>query len=460
MASFALFLRIQRFERINPASLVALDRTSLPMLIEFSVANFRSFKDRATLSMEAGPDDWLEETHVARVDQRRLVRTAAIYGANAGGKSNFLAAMATFRDFVKNSSKSLQLGDRIPVMPFRLHAESERAPSHFEAVFLHNGTRYRYGFEATPEAITSEWLFSQRDSIRETTLFTREGAQIEMGEAFREGRPVEKLTRPNALFLSVVAQFNGEIAGSIVGWMNQFRNISGIHDQATLGFTLMLLSDPKSAPDYASRILSLVKQADLGIENLHRRELPPDKMASVIPPGIPEAIRTQLLNSTGTGAFTVSTSHRKFGPDGAPIGNVEFDFESEESAGTQKFIALTGPFLHTLNEGSILFVDELEARLHPLLTKALVDLFNGPANRKNAQLIYATHDEGLLDSKRARRDQIWFVEKDHFGASRLYCLDEFKGVRKEAKFSKEYLLGQFGGVPRLGDFEEAVHHGR
>ena len=430
------------------------------MLIEFSVANYRSFRDRATLSLEASPDDWLEESHVVQSGDRRLLRTAAIYGANAGGKSNFLSAMATFRDLVKNSSKSLQLGDRIPVVPFRLQTESERAPSHFEAIFVHNGTRYRYGFEATSEAVTSEWLFSQRDSIRETTLFTREGTRIEVGEAFREGRPVEKLTRPNALFLSVVAQFNGEIAGSIVNWMNQFRNISGISDQATLGFTMLLLSDPQVASTYGPMILDLVKQADMGIEGLHRREASPEKLASIVPFGIPENIRTQILNSTGTGAFTVTTSHLKYGPDEAPVGSVEFDFESEESAGTQKFIALTGPFLHTLTEGSILFVDELEARLHPLLTKALVDLFNGPANRKQAQLIYATHDEGLLDPKRVRRDQVWFAEKDRKGASRLYCLDEFKGVRKEAKFSKEYLLGQFGGVPRLGNLEEVIQHAR
>ena len=430
------------------------------MLIEFSVANYRSFKDRATLSLEASRDDWLEESHVVQTGDHRLLRTAAIYGANAGGKSNFLSAMAAFRDLVKNSSKSLQLGDRIPVVPFRLQTESERAPSHFEAVFVHNGTRYRYGFEATSEAVTSEWLFSQRDSIRETNLFTREGTRIDVGEAFCEGRPVEKLTRPNALFLSVVAQFNGEIAGSIVGWMNQFRNISGIHDQETLGFTVRLLSEPQFAAVYGPMILDLVKQADMGIDGLHRRDASPEKMASIIPAGVPESIRTQILNSIGTGAFMVTTSHRKYGSDEAPVGSVEFDFESEESAGTQKFIALTGPFLRTLIEGSILFVNELEARLHPLLTKALVDLFNGPANRKNAQLIYATHDEGLLDPKWIRRDQVWFAEKDRRGASRLYCLDEFNGVRKEAKFSKEYLLGQFGGVPRLGNLEEAIHHGR
>jgi AAA15 family ATPase/GTPase len=161
-----------------------------------------------------------------------------------------------------------------------------------------------------------------------------------------------------------------------------------------------------------------------------------------------------------SGAFTVKTFHKRFDAFDQPAGLVEFDLLKDESRGTQKFVALTGPFLHTLREGSVLVIDELEARLHPLLTKALVGLFNNPANRKHAQLIFATHGDGLLDPKQIRRDQVWFVEKDAFGASRLYCLDEFKGVRKEAKFAKEYLFGQFGGVPRIGDLQESIGHGR
>ena len=426
------------------------------MFLEFSVANFRSFKDRATLSMEATSDDWLEETHVASVGVRRLARTVAVYGANAGGKSNLLLAMSTFREFLKNSSKNTQLGDRIPVTPFRLHTETERAPSHFEVVFAIDDIRYRYGFEATSEAVTSEWLFSQGDSIRETNLFTREGNRIEVADTFREGRSFEKFTRHNALFLSVVAQFNGETAGKIMGWMLRFKGISGISDQATLEFTVNLMSNS----EYAPLILNLIRQADVGIESLKRMEVSPDQVVASLPKGIPDGLRELFLQSASRGAYSIRTLHRRFDSTGQATDAVEFDFQTEESAGTQKLVAMAGPFLHTLREGSVLFVDELEARLHPLLTKALVGLFNSAANTRNAQLIYATHDEGLLESKRTRRDQVWFVEKDPLGASRLYCLDEFKGVRKESKFSKEYLLGQFGGVPRLGDLEEAIHHGR
>ena len=426
------------------------------MLLQFTVGNFKSFKDKATLSMEATHDDWREDDNVAMTGEKRLVKAAGIYGPNAGGKSNFLVAMAQFRELVKESSKDTQKGELIPVKPFRLHSETESAPTFFEAVFLQKGTRYRYGFEATKEAILSEWLFSQADSIRETRLFTREKDAIEPAEAFREGKGLEERTRSNALFLSVAAQFNGEISGEVMNWMNQFRNISGLDDDGYMEFTSQRLNDV----EYGPLIRELVKQADIGIENLERQDITPDKVQTMIPKGIPDALRELIMQTGKKGAFAVKTFHTRFDANDKPDGMVEFDLASEESSGTKKFVALTGPFLHTLREGSVLFVDELEARLHPLLTKALVGLFNSSANRKNAQLIFATHDEGLLDPQRIRRDQVWFVEKNGFGASRLYCLDEIKGVRKEAKFAKEYLLGQFGGVPRIGDLQEVLTHAR
>jgi hypothetical protein len=205
-------------------------------------------------------------------------------------------------------------------------------------------------------------------------------------------------------------------------------------------------------------IHELARKADVGIERLKPLDFAPEDAVRSLPSEVPDEVRRGLLSGE-LSAFTIKTYHLKYGggrEGGVPV---EFDIKADESAGTQKFIALTGPFLHTLKNGYTLFVDELEARLHPLLTKALVGLFNSSANTKNAQLVFATHDEGLLDPKRIRRDQIWFVEKDDFGASRLYSLAEFKGVRKEAKFAKEYLLGQFGGVPRVGDFEETLTHG-
>jgi AAA15 family ATPase/GTPase len=428
------------------------------MLLQFTVGNFKSFKEKVTLSLEATTDDWREEDNIAHVasPDLRLVKTAAIYGPNAGGKSNFIDAMAQFRSLVLGSSKDSQKGEPIAVTPFRLHIATEKAATFFEVLFLRDGIRYRYGFEATKEAIVSEWLYKQAESIRPTCLFTRENSNIAPGDSFKEGKGLEERTRPNALFLSVVAQFNGSIAGEVVSWIGQFRVITGLYDAGYMPFTAELLSNE----EYGASICELVRQADVGIEDLIREDIDKDQLSERLSKDrkdLPQALR-DLIMQNAPGASIVRTVHQRFDSDNRVVGKVEFDLATEESDGTQQFFALAGPFLHTLNEGSVLVVDELDARLHPLLTRQLVGLFNSSANRKNAQLIFATHDQGLLDQKRIRRDQIWFVEKDAMGASNLFCLDEIKGVRKDANFEKEYLLGQFGGVPHIGDFQKALVH--
>jgi len=200
-----------------------------------------------------------------------------------------------------------------------------------------------------------------------------------------------------------------------------------------------------------------VRQADTGIEDLIRRDIDKDQVIEKIPKEFPDALR-DLIAEGVVGASIVKTVHQRFDSNDLPSGKVEFDLGTEESAGTRQFLAFAGPFLHTLRTGAVLVVDEFDASLHPLLTRQLIGLFNSSANRKNAQLIFATHDEGLLDQRKIRRDQIWFVEKNEKGASSLYCLDEIKSVRKDANFEKEYLLGQFGGVPRVGDLQEAILH--
>lgn len=425
------------------------------MLLQFTVGNFKSFKDKATLSLEATTDDWREDDNVAHIasPDLRLVKAAAIYGANASGKSNLVNAMVQFRRLILNSSKDTQKGEPIPVIPFRLHSATEEAPTFFEALFLRNGIRYRYGFEATREAVVSEWLYKQADSIRETGLFTRENNKIVPGDTFKEGKGLEERTRSNALFLSVVAQFNGSIAGEVMNCINQFRVITGLEDAGYLPFTVKLLGDK----EYGASIRELVRQADVGIEGIIREDIDKEQLSEKISKdrGIPQGLRDRLVRNASAVSI-VRTLHQRFDSDNRTAGTVEFNLETEESAGTQQFFALAGPFLHTLREGSVLVVDELDARLHPLLTKQLVGLFNSSANRKNAQLIFATQDQGLLDQKQTRRDQVWFIEKGAMGESNLFCLDEIRGVRKNANFEKEYLLGQFGGVPHVGDFQKAI----
>ncbi len=426
------------------------------MLIEFSVQNFRSFKERATLSLEASTDDWLEDECVAKVGALRLLKSAAIFGANAGGKSNFLKAMAVFRDFIRNSSKETQQGEKIPVALFRLHSGTESAPTIFEAIFLQKHTRYRYGFGATVDQVTSEWLFRQNDSTRETCLFTREGAKFKVSAEFKEGKGLEERTRSNALFLSVTAQFNGAIAGEVFNWLNRFRSISGLDDANNNAAIAKWLENK----NYSAQIKELMRQADVGIEDVRAVEANDalrlgERLAAAL--GISGASSLPSYPGTDFSGKSIKTYHRKFNAEQKPIGLVEFDLDADESAGTRKFLALAGPFLEALMTGSLLSVDEFDARLHPRLTRALVSQFNSYTNHRGGQLIFVSHDAGLLDSKRIRRDQAWFVEKDDFGASRLYSLADFK-VRKDAKFEKEYLFGQFGAVPRLRNFQDIPVH--
>jgi AAA15 family ATPase/GTPase len=414
------------------------------MLIEFSATNFLSFKNRATLSMVASSDDTLEESNVIATEKHRLVRSAVVYGANASGKSNLLAALNVMRRMVLTSSKDTQVNEEIDVNPFLLSTECDGKPSRFEVVFLQSKTLYRYGFEADRKRVHAEWLFS-RPSTKEANYFEREGAEIRVNvERFKEGKGLEDRTRENALFLSVCAQFNGEVAASLLNW---FQNLQTMHGFARMGFldaTVWRLSSPEQKP----QVLELTKVADPGISDFDLRQ----KKLTLedLPPDMPDRMKKDILKRDAT-IVELKTTHRKVDGANKDVGGVVFDLDENESAGTQKLVKLTGPLLDTLETGKILIVDELDARMHPLLTRLMVSLFNSPANRSNAQLIFASHDTTLLTPKLFRRDQVWFTEKDQYGATDLYSLVELKGVRKEAAFGKEYIQGKYGAIPFIGD---------
>ena len=424
------------------------------MIIAFSVQNFKSIRDLQTISFETRSDDHLAWSNVIKDGKLRLVKTVAIYGPNASGKSNLVGAMVWFRNFVISSSKEGQVGDSIAVQPFLLSSETENAPSHFEVEFRWEGFDYRYGFEVTSKAVESEWLYRKSPSAKEAKLFHREGQKFMVSAAnFKEGKGLEPRTRANALFLSVCAQFNGEEAGKVLKWMDGFRHVSGLSESGFYGFTAERLQNPK----HREQLLDLAQKADFNIQSL-RSEFEPITEEK-LPAGMSTEIRKRLLSEKVMSA-DIKTAHHKLDAKQKIVGKVEFDLQEDESSGTQKFIALSGPIMHTLEEGSILVVDELEARLHPRLTQAILDLFHSPANRKNAQLICATHDVTLLDPERFRRDQVWFCEKDTTGATDLFTLADIDSnlVRPTSKFSRQYMLGLFGAVPQLAHFQEAVTH--
>jgi len=430
------------------------------MLIEFSIGNFRSFRDKVTFSMVAAAlkskDPRVDDNNVFTLEgQPALLTSAAVYGANASGKSNLIKAIGFMRNFVLNSTKETQAVGAIGAEPFALNTETAGKPSHFEIVFVADGIRYRYGFEATSERVVSEWLFHVPTKV-EARLFERTQDEFHLSGVFKEGKGIQEKTRPNTLFLSAVAQWNGEISQKIVTWFRQLGVASGLQDTMMRVYTMENLVNG----DYRERIIAMIRSMDLAIEKVSVEKKPMPEIPPSMPEKIKEAFRL-LMEEQGDINMGVITAHRRFDADGNRADLVPFDMEEQESDGTQKLIAMSGPIVRALQEGRVLIVDELDARLHPLMTCGLVKFFNSrETNPRHAQLIFTTHDTNLLDKEMFRRDQIWFTEKDRQGATDLYSLAEFKiktasqsksAVRNDASFEKDYIAGRYGAIPFLGD---------
>lgn len=426
------------------------------MLIEFTIGNFRSFKEPVTLSMVAAKinarDARVDENNTFKIDENlTMLTSAAIYGANASGKSNLVSALGFMRWFVINSSKESQADDPIDTQSFRLDAVSEKKPSFFEVVFRKNDIPYRYGFEATPEKIETEWLFYSPRG-KEAKLFTRDESGISISRDFKGGRASKSLTRPNALFISVAAQFNSETATDVLNWFRSVGIISGLDDKTYGGFTAHMFSEND---DYRAKILQIIRESDVGICDVVVEKVSV-KDPDVFPKDMPQELRDLILKEVkDDGEFVnFKSEHNQYDEQGN-LKTILFDME-DESEGTQKLFFLSGPVVDTLREGKILLIDEIEARMHTLLTRKLIGLFNSEeTNPNHAQLIFATHDTNLLSNKIFRRDQIWFVEKDSFGASHLYSLAELK-VRNDASFESDYLQGKYGAIPLLGEMRSVV----
>ncbi len=423
------------------------------MLVEFTVGNYRSFYAPMTLSLEAtklrSTDKALDEQNVFQAGNLRLLRSAAVYGANASGKSNLIRALAFMRALVLRSAKESQAGEPIGVERFRLNTAAQNQPAHFQIIFRLNDRLYRYGFEVDEQTVRAEWLYQTVQ--RETRLFMRQENQFELSGPFiKEGRGLEARTRDNALFLSVVAQFNGAIASALLNWFRKHVNvISGLDDVGYRNYTLKRFEEEA---DFRQRIIDFIRLADVGIVDLRVENQP--LADSFVPDEVREFIQ-HLAKTKGESEKdlfikSLKTIHQVFDSEAHPVGQEAFDMGDQESEGTRKIFSLSGPLLDTLEQGKVLVIDELEARLHPLLALEIIRLFNSPqTNPRNAQLIFATHDAGLLGQRLFRRDQVWFTEKDRYGATDLYSLAELK-VRNDASFDRDYITGRYGAIPLIG----------
>ena len=423
------------------------------MIISFSVRNYLSFKERQSFQLIAAPirerfDSFTENKFTVR-EGLDLLKSAVLYGANASGKSNFIKALSFFRQFVLTSA-SLSPEKEITQIPFFLNTKTRISPSEFEVTFFRDKRIYRYGFIVSRKAVIEEWLYIK--DLRETMVFERKEDKIDIPEKHEILKDLrdKRMIRSNALLLSVAAQFNDEIPKTIFDWFVNMNIIQGMADLLYNEFSLNMLNDP----NFRETITSLLKAADPGIEELKITETEGENIAltkkgsDISNPSVSKnksVIRHLLsIKLVNTDKGTAETK-------------AEYPFEIFESEGTKKFFHLSGPILDTLKNGRILIVDELDTKLHPLLTKKIVSLFNNnKTNPNNAQLIFATHDLNLLDAKIFRRDQIWFTEKLKDGSTDLFSLLDFKKgktPRNDEKLSKNYSLGKYGAVPYLADID-------
>lgn len=424
------------------------------MLIQLSIANFRSILATQTLSLVAGPgsEHAVRNLITGEHEGLRLLRSAVIYGPNAAGKSNVLRALAALRQLVEQTATRVQEGQRLSVIvPFMLDTDAARKPSELEIIFIaDDGVRYHYALAVSPERVHREWLVAYPNA-RPQRWFERVYDEKKrhydwwFGPSFQGERAERKVwrefTRANALFLSTAVQLNNDQLKPAFAWITQklLVLIPGFAWNPSL--SLALLKDDAGK----EQLMRYMRAADIDIDRLELLEEDPPGLGAAATPAGFELGSASGLDGVAAKRVQVRAWHKQSGSDQ----DVALDIQ-EESAGTRQLFELAGTWVRALQSGAILFVDELDRSLHPLMSRFLVGRFQGSANRRDAQLVYTTHDTSLLDSDLLRRDQVWFVEKDENRSTRLYSLLEYR-PRKEEALERGYLKGRYGALPLISD---------
>jgi len=416
------------------------------MLIEFSTANFRSLRDRQTLSLTKAKGDELVESNTfttVAANKFELLRSAAIYGPNASGKSNSLLALQTMKEIILESATNLQRGDKLPVTPFRLSKATRHAPSEFEVIFIVDKVRYQYGFSATEDRIHEEWLLAYPKGQPQRWLGRvwdeqKQGYDWKLGNNLTGEKQLwQKSTRDNALFLSTAVQLNSERLQPVYDWFNDTLRMTNISGWSP-GFSASLCEKSEK-----TQVMDFLRAADLNIEDIVVETEPFDIKA--LPDDMPTHVKKMFADELKDKKLVdIKTVHKSEEGD-----KVTFDFE-DESDGTRKLFAFAGPWIDTLANGYVLIIDELHDNLHPRLVQFLVRLFhNSETNPNNAQLVFTTHETSILNQDEFRRDQVWFCEKGEDQATTLYPLTDFSPRKGRENLELAYLSGRYGALPYI-----------
>ncbi len=418
------------------------------MLIMFRIKNFASFKNEVILDLRAVSYKDMK-SHVIDLKDNKILKTLAIYGKNASGKSNLVSALYFFESYIFNQffgagHKDDDM-DKVEKMPdirrtsFKLN-EKIKEESEFEIIFNHDDTTYQYGFsikddlESNDYIIETEWLL-----VNEQEVFYRAKNELTFGKGYeKELQKIDKV-REDRLYIGTLDYFaDGEVKSLVDGFKEYLKKNFNVHFEVIIessikgmvsGITLSkrLLEDE----EYRAIIERFLRVADIGISGL----------------------RVEPVEDKNGKKYKIKTLHDVYNDEGIIVKQEEFDLR-EESSGTIRYFSFIQYILNMMDKGGVFIVDEISARLHPVLTKFIVDLYQSEKNKK-AQLIFTTHDISLMNRKKFRRDEIAFIDKNKRGESSIYTLADIR-ARSDASFSKDYLYGKYGAIPVIRDYEEEV----
>jgi len=434
------------------------------MFIEFQIGNFRSFRDIQRFSLQASPlrpnDSGLQEDNVFENSGFRLLKSKAIFGSNASGKSNLGKAFGAFTLMVSKSVSSEDIPKMIWDERFKLITEWDMQPVFFQYTFLSEGKVFRYGFQILDAKVSYEWLFGGEKNF-EKEYFMRNPVGLQVNEKQFKGSELfleqvkkgnNELFRPDSLFLTAAALNGNKLATKLRDIIRGIITVDGVNDGDALLYAIQVLE--KGTEEEKSSIKKLLNAADTGIEDLEVVEFQEGRSKKQLPKKSQDAINDN--SKVLKGLFSL---HSRYNENGDFYDKISVPFGEWESEGTGKLLSIGALVLEALNNGRTLIVDEFDARFHSNLTLKILELFHDKSsNPKNAQLIFVTHDTGLLRRAKLRRDQICFVNKDSYGLSSIRTLIEYKGVRKDASYEKEYLNGNYSAIPSLDKIDRVIRH--
>jgi AAA15 family ATPase/GTPase len=444
------------------------------MLLQFIVENFMCFAKETLFSMVASAALEQHKSHLIQLTpETHLLRTSALYGANAHGKTKLIEAIGFAKQLIINGTQGTK---SIPVEPFRLDKLLRVQPSRFEFIIFYQKIRYHYGFIINHQRVLEEWLFVT-PKTKELRYFERVTSEtgkitIELGGSLARQNSKQRQflefvaqgTRPNQLFLTEALERNVEKLKPLYEWFEKVLEVVPAEPR----YLPLEIRANKEKP-FITFLSEFLKQADTGIHSIKTVEEDFDYDKHF--PGLPEQIRLAIENDIRSGGtllmLSEATSYTLCANDsGEPLlirletihrghdgSIVSFDF-SKESAGTQRLTQLLPILVDLLSSEKVYLIDELDRSLHALLPQFFLEAYlTGVSKTHRSQLIFTTHDTQLLDLKLLRQDEIWFLEKDEHGASHLYSLVNLK-MNPDLNIQKGYLQGRFGGIPFVGNLEQ------